>query len=105
MDATDDPFPYECGLLAASVLRIKWKIRSRPGLHGWLKQRRVASMKVCARYLMPGDVIGSGETVKQTSAGVRTPRGKIEIVLEKDGKRRLAIWGASTTINVQRMEQ
>jgi hypothetical protein len=44
-------------------------------------------------------------TVKQTSAGVRTPRGKIEIILEKDGKRRLAIWGASTTINVQRMEQ
>ena len=59
--------------------------------------------KVCARYLQAGDVVGSGETVIQTSAGVRTPRGKIEVILEKDGKRRLAIWGASTTINVQRL--
>jgi hypothetical protein len=62
-------------------------------------------MKVCARYLQPGDVSGSGETVIKTSARISTPRGKIEIVLEKDGNRRLAIWGASTTINVKRMEQ
>ncbi len=61
--------------------------------------------RVVARYLRPGDVTGSGETVIQTSAGVRTPRGKIEIVLEKNGQRRLAIWGASTTINVARLEQ
>ena len=62
-------------------------------------------MKVCARYLQAGDVIGSGETVVKTSAGISTPRGKIEIILERDGHRRLAIWGASTTINVQRMER
>jgi len=62
-------------------------------------------MKVCARYLRPGDVTGSGETIIKTSAGTKTPRGKIEVVLERDGKRRLAIWGASTTINVKRMEQ
>ncbi len=59
--------------------------------------------RVCARYLQAGDVTGSGETVIQTSAGVRTPRGKVEVILEKDGKRRMAIWGASTTINVQRL--
>jgi hypothetical protein len=62
-------------------------------------------VKVCARYLMPGDVTGSGETVIKTSAGTKTPRGKIEIVLEKNGHRRLAVWGASTIIGVQRMEQ
>jgi hypothetical protein len=62
-------------------------------------------MKVCARYLQPGDVTGSGETVVKTSAGISTPRGKIEIVLERDGHRRLAVWGASTIVNVKRMEQ
>jgi hypothetical protein len=59
--------------------------------------------KVVARYLQPGDVTGSGETVVQTSAGVRTPRGRIEVVLEKGGKRRLALWGVSTTIGVRRL--
>jgi hypothetical protein len=63
-------------------------------------------MKVCARYLQPGDVTGSGETVVKTSVSSLTPRGKIEIVLlDTDGSRRLAVWGASTTINVKRMEQ
>ena len=61
--------------------------------------------KVCARYLLAGDITGSGETVIQTSAGIRTPRGKVEVLLEKEGKRRLAIWGASTTINIRRLEQ
>ncbi len=62
-------------------------------------------MKVCARYLQPGDVTSSGETVVKTSAGTKTPRGKIEVTIEKDGKRRRVTVGASTTINVKRMEQ
>jgi hypothetical protein len=62
-------------------------------------------MKVCARYLRPGDVTGSGETVIKTSAGTKTPRNKIEVTIEKDGKRRRVTVGASTTINVKRMEQ
>jgi len=63
-------------------------------------------MKVCVRYLMPGDVTGSGETVVKTSVSSLTPRGKIEVVLlDTDGSRRLATWGASKFIDVKRMEQ
>jgi hypothetical protein len=62
----------------------------------------MATVKVQARYLQSGDQVGSGEIVTWVGAGVRTPRGKVEVVLEKDGSRRLAIWGASTTINVRR---
>ncbi len=58
--------------------------------------------KVQARVLQHGDIIGSGETVKGVSAGVRTPRGKVEIMLEKDGRTRMAVWGAYTLINVTR---
>lgn len=58
--------------------------------------------KVPARHLMAGDVVGSGETVAWTGIGVRTPRGKVEVQLEKDGRRRIAIWNASTLISVQR---
>jgi hypothetical protein len=32
---------------------------------------------------MPGDQVGFGETVVNASAGARTPRGKIEVTLEK----------------------
>ena len=61
-------------------------------------------LKVPARYLIPGDQVGSGEIVAGVSAGVRTPRGKVEVILEKDGRRRCAIWGASTAINIKRKE-
>jgi hypothetical protein len=60
------------------------------------------SSKIPARALQSGDQIGSGETIVSVSAGIRTPRGRVEVVLEKDGRRRSAIWGASTVINVQR---
>jgi len=59
--------------------------------------------KVCARYLLPGDVVGSGETIVRVSAGVRTPRGKVEVTLEKNGQRRTSLWGAYTMINVRRV--
>lgn len=61
-----------------------------------------ALTKVQARYLQPGDVTGSGETVRNVSAGVRTPRGKVEVALEKDGRRRISCWGAATVIGVRR---
>jgi hypothetical protein len=60
------------------------------------------SLKTLARYLLAGDQVGSGETVVSVSAGVRTPRGKVEVVLEKGERRRCAIWGAHTVINVKR---
>jgi hypothetical protein len=59
-------------------------------------------MKVAAGSLQHGDVcVGSGETVISVSAGVRTPRGKVDLVLEKDGKRRGAQWNARTLINIK----
>lgn len=61
--------------------------------------------KVQARALQRGDITGSGETVVGVSAGIRTPRGRIEITLEKDGRRRTSIWGAYTMINVRRPEK
>jgi hypothetical protein len=62
----------------------------------------VVKLRVHARDLRRGDVVGSGETVCSVSRGVRTPPGKHEITLEKCGQRRLAFWGSATLINVFR---
>lgn len=59
--------------------------------------------KVQARALQKGDRVGSGEIIKWVGVGVRTPRGKVEVVLAKSGNAdRLAIWNASTLITVHR---
>jgi hypothetical protein len=60
------------------------------------------SHKMPARNLICGDQLGSGETIVSVSAGVRTPRGKVEVILEKDGRCRRALWGAYAIINVRR---
>jgi hypothetical protein len=61
------------------------------------------SRRVQARVLQPGDIVGTGETIVSVSAGVRTPRGKVEVVLTKaDGHRRMSIWGAYTMIGIKR---
>ena len=62
-------------------------------------------LKIPARNLLPGDQVGSGETVVSVSAGVRTPRGKVEVTLEKAGRRRTSLWGAATVINVSRQDE
>lgn len=62
----------------------------------------MATEKVQARALQSGDLVGSGEVVKGVSAGLHTPRGKVEVVLEKNGKIRFSLWGAYTMINVTR---
>jgi hypothetical protein len=61
--------------------------------------------KIQARALQVGDLVGSGETVKGVAAGLRTPRGKVEVILEKDGRTRMSLWGAYTMINVRRDHQ
>lgn len=58
--------------------------------------------KVSARYLRAGDRVGSGETVTWVGIGARTPRGKVEVQLEHNGRRRVALWNASTLISVER---
>jgi hypothetical protein len=65
----------------------------------------VESVRVAARHLIPGDLIGSGERILSVSAGIRTRRGKLEVTLEKGGHRRMSLWGASTVINVRRAAQ
>lgn len=64
-----------------------------------------ASIKVPARALQRGDVTGSGETIVSVSAGICTPRAKVEVTLEKDGRRRTSLWGAATVINVSRPDK
>lgn len=58
--------------------------------------------KIPAQALLSGDQVGSGENVVSVSAGVRPPRGKVEVILAKNGHRRLSIWRASTVITAQR---
>lgn len=60
-------------------------------------------IRVPARLLLKGDVTGSNETVLGVSAGVATPRGKVEVSLEKGGRQRKAIWNAATIIVVRRV--
>lgn len=60
-------------------------------------------IRVPARLLLKGDVTGSNETVLGVSAGVATPRGKVEVSLEKAGRQRKAIWNAATVIVVRRV--
>ncbi|QIO30959.1 hypothetical protein [Bradyrhizobium sp. 1(2017)] len=59
-------------------------------------------VRVPARLLLKGDVTGSGETVLSVSAGVATPRGKVEVSLSKGEHGRVAIWNAGTIIVVRR---
>jgi hypothetical protein len=63
------------------------------------------SHKLPARALLNGDQVGSGETIVSVSAGVRTPRGMVEVTLEKGGRYRRALWGAFAIINVRRGTQ
>jgi hypothetical protein len=60
------------------------------------------TLQVPARHLRHGDVTGSGETVLSVNVGARTPRGKVEVVLEKGCRRRSALWNAGTLIGVRR---
>ncbi|UQD99362.1 hypothetical protein [Bradyrhizobium japonicum] len=59
-------------------------------------------VRVPARLLLKGDVTSSGEIVLSVSAGVATPRGKVEVSLSKGEHGRIAIWNAATTIVVRR---
>lgn len=58
--------------------------------------------RVPARYLIKGDRVGSGEVVIGVEAGIRTPRGKVEVLLQRGDNCRRAIWGASTVITIRR---
>ncbi|WP_128925765.1 hypothetical protein [Bradyrhizobium guangxiense] len=59
-------------------------------------------VKVPARHLLRGDVTGSGEVVLSVSAGAKTPRGMVDVLLQKGERKRAAIWNARTIIGVRR---
>ncbi|MET3968739.1 hypothetical protein [Bradyrhizobium sp. S3.9.1] len=59
-------------------------------------------VKVPARHLLRGDVTGSGEVVISVSAGAKTPRGMVDVLLLKGERKRAAIWNARTIIGVRR---
>lgn len=59
-------------------------------------------VKVPARLLQRGDVTGSGEVVLSVGAGARTPRGMVDVLLQKGERKRAAIWNAKTIIGVRR---
>jgi hypothetical protein len=61
-------------------------------------------LKVQAQHLQPGDIVGSGEKVVRVSAGVRTPRGKVDVVLDSADFHRCAVWGRYTMIGIERVE-
>lgn len=62
-------------------------------------------IRVQARALQQGDVVGSGETVAWVGVGVRTPAGRVEVILDKDGRRRIALWRAGTMIGVSKRKE
>ncbi|MET4512570.1 hypothetical protein [Bradyrhizobium sp. I1.7.5] len=61
-----------------------------------------ALVKVPARHLLRGDVTGSGEVVLSVSAGAKTPRGMVDVLLQKGDRKRAAIWNTRTIIGVRR---
>lgn len=68
----------------------------------------MVKMRVQAQHLHSGDVVGSGEIVHHVSAGVRTPKGKVDVWLKRksDGSdARMAQWGKYTLINVDRNDK
>jgi hypothetical protein len=69
---------------------------------GGVRAMQPNKQRVPARYLLAGDRLCTGETIVAVSRGARTPSGKVEVTLEKDGRRRTPLWGASTTINISR---
>lgn len=59
-------------------------------------------IKVQAQHLQPGDIVGSGEKVVKQYIGYKTPRGKVDVVLQKGDNYRSAYWGKYTEIDVER---
>lgn len=57
--------------------------------------------KVTVRNLFRGDVLTSGEIVRNVWSDSKTPKGKRDLVIEsKDGKRTKRTWNANTAIAV-----
>jgi flagellar biosynthesis chaperone FliJ len=63
---------------------------------------KVSPDAISAQDLKKGDILGSGEKVVSVSAGARTPSGKVEVTLEKNGKERTSLWNKNTKVTVKK---
>lgn len=64
----------------------------------------MAKMRVQAQHLQPGDIVGSGEVVKQVILNsLRWPSNKVSVTLFKNNQRTV-LWGKYTMINVERKD-
>lgn len=61
-------------------------------------------VRIEAQSLRPGDVLAAtGAVILNASAGVSTPRGKVDVIFRrKDGSLSRGCWGKTTTIGVRR---
>lgn len=63
----------------------------------------MTKMQVKVYQLQIGDIMrGSKERIVSVSVGIRTPSGKMEIALNKDGVVRFALWGKHTLVWIDR---
>jgi len=60
-------------------------------------------LKLPVYALRPGDItVATRETVIAVSAGIKTPKNKMDVILQKDDRRYVRVWGRHTTINIAR---
>ena len=61
-------------------------------------------LRVQAQHLQPGDVVGSGEVIRQVIvSGIGWPSSKVKVILgHRTDANRSAYWGKTTMINVER---
>ena len=61
-------------------------------------------LRIQAQQLQPGDIVGSGEVVKQIILNsIQWPSNKVKVTLFKNNQRTV-LWGKYTMINVERGE-
>lgn len=63
-----------------------------------------AQAQAQAQHLQIGDIVGTGETILYVGQGVRTPKGCVDIVVQKGDKKRSSVWRKHTMIGVERKE-
>lgn len=59
-------------------------------------------MKIQVQHLQVGDILmGFGETVTVApSVGINTPKGKVELAVQKDNNYCRVVWGKYTMVNI-----
>lgn len=62
------------------------------------------NLKVQAQHLQAGDIVGSGEVVRQVIVNsIQFPSNKVKVTLFKNNQRTV-LWGKYTMINVERKD-